>query len=98
MRHNAYFVQSADFDEKINLESSPPNETPSSHGACERQNLDYFIALICSCDVGGTSAISKESADPSACLELSLFEIKDSLYPSPSAADRTCCISHYKTQ
>ena len=30
--------------------------------------------------------ICQQSADPSACLELSLFEIKDSLYPSPWTA------------
>ena len=60
MLPNQDFVQSDDFDEKISLESSHPNETPSSYGACGRQNLDYFSAFIDSCDVGGTSAISKE--------------------------------------
>ena len=55
---NTDVVQSADFDEKTSLESSPGNETPSSYCACGHQNLDYFIGFISSCDVDGTSAIS----------------------------------------
>ena len=58
MLPNTDVLQSLDFVEKISLESSPVNETPSSHCARGHQNLDYFIVFIDSCDVDGTSAIA----------------------------------------
>ena len=55
---NTYFLQSADFVEKLSLESSPASKTPSSYCPYEHQNLHHFTGFINNCDVDGTSTFS----------------------------------------